>query len=181
MSVAVQDGGVSVACGTLHPMSADIHLAPHVTCEIDVARGRYVRMTVSMMRDFGCRVEGGVEGGWVVPRTGYNCMAGAVGSGREQHHNEDENVCESGDAPAPPSPSVYAIEPDASSATYFLAMAAVTGVCVRVCLCVCLGGCVWVGRWVCLPVCVCLCVCVRVHASLFHDCKPPSHPKSPYN
>ena len=87
-----------------------------------VMRSRYVRMTCAMMNDFGCGVQQAGDGCWAVPRCGYNQISNAAGDGAQDYSSSGSP------SPRPPRhTSTYAIEPDASSATYFLAMAAVTG------------------------------------------------------
>lgn len=91
---------------------------------------RYVRMTCSMMNEFGCSVKGAGDGCWAVPRSGYNQISVAAGDvcHDNQHQESTADLSRSG---APRRSSTYTIEPDASSATYFLAMAAVTGAYLR--------------------------------------------------
>ena len=91
---------------------------------------RYVRMTCSMMNEFGCSVKGAGDGCWAVPRSGYNQIS--VAAGDVCHDNQhQESTADLSRSSAPCRSSTYTIEPDASSATYFLAMAAVTGMCLR--------------------------------------------------
>ena len=79
-------------------------------------------MTCAMMNEFGCGVQQAGDGCWAVPRCGYNQISNAVGDGAQDYSSS------SSPSPRPSRhTSTYAIEPDASSATYFLAMAAVTG------------------------------------------------------
>ena len=79
-------------------------------------------MTCAMMNEFGCGVQQAGDGCWAVPRCGYNQISNAAGNGAQDYSSS------SSPSPRPPRhTSTYAIEPDASSATYFLAMAAVTG------------------------------------------------------
>ncbi len=89
----------------------------------------YVRMTCSMMNEFGCRVQEAGNGCWTVPRCGYNRISDTEGD-RERDDSDKDPSASSSVSPvsrAPRPSSSYSIEPDASSATYFLAMAAVTG------------------------------------------------------
>lgn len=88
-------------------------------------------MTCSMMREFGCNVQEAGDSSWVVPCSGYNRISVAV----EGYDHDGQRLVDDIDASArscsptrsPCQSSAYEIEPDASSATYFLAMAAVTG------------------------------------------------------
>ena len=97
---------------------------------------RYVRMTCSMMNEFGCSVKGAGDGCWLVPRSGYNQIS--VAAGDVCHDNQhQESTADLSSSSAPRRSSTYTIEPDASSATYFLAMAAVTGACLRSLPCLC--------------------------------------------
>ena len=101
---------------------------------MSVILSRYVRMTCSMMNEFGCSVQGAGNGCWVVPRSGYNRISVSEGGSDGDHQHEDDftELYSSGASPAARRTSTYTIEPDASSATYFLAMAAVTGAFVLV-------------------------------------------------
>lgn len=88
-------------------------------------------MTCSMMKEFGCNVQEAGDSSWVVPCSGYNRISVAV----EGCDDDGQRLVDDIDASArscsplrsPCQSSAYEIEPDASSATYFLAMAAVTG------------------------------------------------------
>jgi 5-enolpyruvylshikimate-3-phosphate synthase len=96
-----------------------------------MTRCRYVRMTCSMMKEFGCTVQEAGDSCWVVPCSGYNKVAVAVESCDDDDQRFVDNIDVSTKGCSPPrvpcQSSAYEIEPDASSATYFLAMAAVTG------------------------------------------------------
>ncbi len=101
-------------------------------CGVTVTRSRYVRMTCNMMNEFGCSVQAAGDGCWTVPRSGYSQIS--VAEGEPGDHNQRDSSA----SRAPCRSSAYTIEPDASSATYFLAMAAVTGVSVlRPLVCCC--------------------------------------------
>jgi 5-enolpyruvylshikimate-3-phosphate synthase len=91
---------------------------------------RYVRMTCSMMNEFGCSVKGAGNGCWVVPRSGYNQIS-FVAEDVCHDNQRRESTADISSSSAPRRSSTYTIEPDASSATYFLAMAAVTGALLR--------------------------------------------------
>jgi len=89
-------------------------------------------MTCSMMKEFGCNVQEAGDSCWVVPCSGYNKVAVAVESCDDDDDQRFvDNIDVSTRSCSPPrfpcQSSAYEIEPDASSATYFLAMAAVTG------------------------------------------------------
>jgi 5-enolpyruvylshikimate-3-phosphate synthase len=96
---------------------------------------RYVRMTCSMMNEFGCGVQREGDCSWTVPCSGYSQHA--VSAGETHHSGRDFDVktgasgsrSDGGCSPSRVWTATYTIEPDASSASYFLAMAAVTGEC----------------------------------------------------
>jgi 5-enolpyruvylshikimate-3-phosphate synthase len=98
---------------------------------MEMTRSRYVRMTCSMMKEFGCNVQEAGDSCWVVPCSGYNKVSVAVQGCDDDNQRFVDNVDVSTRSCSPPrfplQSSAYEIEPDASSATYFLAMAAVTG------------------------------------------------------
>jgi 5-enolpyruvylshikimate-3-phosphate synthase len=97
-------------------------------------------MTCSMMKEFGCNVQEAGDCCWVVPCSGYNNISVAAEAFDDdgQRHADDTDMSTRSCSPSlsPRQSSTYTIEPDASSATYFLAMAAVTGACVRRLLCI---------------------------------------------
>ena len=85
-------------------------------------------MTCTMMQEFGCRVREAGVGCWEVPRCGYNRISHPPDD--STHVDGTDQDFPTGSSPPTACPrlsSSYVIEPDASSATYFLAMAAVTG------------------------------------------------------
>ena len=84
-------------------------------------------MTCAMMNEFGCRVQEAGDGCWAVPRCGYKQISNAAGEGEPVGSAQDYSSSSSPSPRPPRHTSTYTIEPDASSATYFLAMAAVTG------------------------------------------------------